>query len=152
VCISANNIARIPIKNCVNELSNGCVNQPTLVQSKFIKTTICLDLSHLVCLMLESILIFASKSESLHKWSTSWTLCLIRKEIFPSVKRASLLAQKRKLQQGILKGEVSLYCWPPVWLVWNQLYEYWQFSFLFAKQTNLNQSNRRSTVQWYFPL
>ncbi len=25
--------------------------------------------------------------------------------------------------QGILKGEVSLYCWPPVWLVWNQLYD-----------------------------
>ncbi len=24
--------------------------------------------------------------------------------------------------QGFLKGEVSLYCWPPVWLVWNQLY------------------------------
>jgi hypothetical protein len=21
--------------------------------------------------------------------------------------------------QGILKGAVSLYCWPPVWLVWN---------------------------------
>ncbi len=27
-----------------------------------------------------------------------------------------------------------------------------QFLFLFAKQTNPNQSNRRSTVQWYFPL
>jgi hypothetical protein len=24
--------------------------------------------------------------------------------------------------------------------------------FLFAKQTNTNQSNRRSMVQWYFPL
>ncbi len=23
--------------------------------------------------------------------------------------------------QGILKGDVSLYRWPPVWLVWNQL-------------------------------
>ncbi len=28
----------------------------------------------------------------------------------------------------------------------------WQILFLFAKQTNPNQSNRRSTVQWYFPL
>jgi len=28
-------------------------------------------------------------------------------------------------QQGILKGEVSLYHWPPVWLVWNQLYDNW---------------------------
>ncbi len=53
--------------------------------------------------------------------------------------------------QGILKGEVSLYSWPPIWPVWNQLYDYWQFLFLFAKQTNPNQSNRRSTVQWYFP-
>jgi hypothetical protein len=54
--------------------------------------------------------------------------------------------------QGILKGEVSLYCWPPVWLVWNQWYDNRQFLFLFAKQTNPNQSNRRSMVQWYFYL
>jgi hypothetical protein len=33
------------------------------------------------------------------------------------------------LPQGILKGEVSLYHWPPVWLVWNQLYDNWQFLF-----------------------
>ncbi len=39
----------------------------------------------------------------------------------------------RTLNQGILKGEVSLYRWPPVWLVWNQLYDNWQFLFLFAK-------------------
>jgi len=53
--------------------------------------------------------------------------------------------------QGILKGDVSLYGWPPVWLVWNQLYDNWQFLFLFAKQANPNRSNRRSMVQWYFP-
>ncbi len=35
--------------------------------------------------------------------------------------------------QGILKGEVFLYHWPPVWLVKNQLYDNWQFLFLFAK-------------------
>ncbi len=56
------------------------------------------------------------------------------------------------LSQGILKGEVLLYHWPPVWLVWNQLCDNWQFLFLFEKQINPNQSNRRSTVQWYFPL
>ena len=56
------------------------------------------------------------------------------------------------IYQGTLKGEVSLYCGPPVWLVWNQLYDNWQFLFLFAKQTNPNQSNRRSIVQWYCPL
>jgi len=53
---------------------------------------------------------------------------------------------------GILKREVSVYHCPPVWLLWNRLYDSWQFLFLFAKQTNPNQSNRRSTVQWYFPL
>ncbi len=53
--------------------------------------------------------------------------------------------------QGKLKGEVSQYHWPPVWLVWNQLYDNWQFLFLFVKQTNPDQSNRRSMVQWYFP-
>ncbi len=55
------------------------------------------------------------------------------------------------LQPGNTKGGVSLYRWPPVWLVWNQLHDNWQFLFLFAKQTNPNQSNRRSTVHWYSP-
>jgi hypothetical protein len=54
--------------------------------------------------------------------------------------------------QGILKGEVSLYCCPPVWQVWNQPFDNWQCLFLFTKQTNPNQSIRRSIVQWYFPL
>jgi hypothetical protein len=55
------------------------------------------------------------------------------------------------LNQGILKGKVSLYCWPPIWQVWNQLYDNWQILFLFAKLTNPKRSNRRLTVQWYFP-
>jgi len=55
------------------------------------------------------------------------------------------------LYQGKLKGEVSLYHWPPVWLIWNRLYDNWPYLFLFAKQTNPNQSKRRSMVQWYFP-
>ncbi len=67
------------------------------------------------------------------------TLCLSKYQSWHSI------------SQGILKGEVSLYHWPPLWLVWNQLYDNWQFLFLFAKQTNPNQSNRRSMVQWYFP-
>ncbi len=62
------------------------------------------------------------------------------------------IVSKSDMEQGILKREVSLYRWPPVWLVWNQLHDYWQCLFLFAKQANPNQSNRRSTVQWYFPL
>ncbi len=71
-----------------------------------------------------------------------------------SAKMTNVLVQqstKHRQDQGTLKGEVSLYRWPPVWLVGNQLYENWQFLFLFAKQTNPNRSNRRSTVQWYFP-
>jgi hypothetical protein len=58
----------------------------------------------------------------------------------------------KQARQGILKGEVSLYHWPPVWLVWNQLYDNWQLLFLFAKQTHPKQSNRRSTWQGYFLL
>ncbi len=44
----------------------------------------------------------------------------------------------QRYKQGILKREVSLHGWPPVWLVWNQLYDNWQFLFLFVKQTNPN--------------
>ncbi len=56
------------------------------------------------------------------------------------------------LCQRNLKGIVSLYLRPPVCLVRNQQYDNRQFLFSFVKQTNPNQSNRRSTVQWYFPL
>jgi hypothetical protein len=58
---------------------------------------------------------------------------------------------KLSITQGKLKGKVSLYHWPPVWLVWNRLYANWQFLFLFVKQTNPNQSNRRSMVQYTSP-
>ncbi len=37
-------------------------------------------------------------------------------------------------------------------MTWNQFYDNRQFLFLFAKQTNPKQSDRRSTVQGYFPL
>ncbi len=50
------------------------------------------------------------------------------------------------LRQGILKGEVSLYCWPPVWLVWNQLYNNWQF-FIYL-QNRLIQTSKTGG-QWY---
>jgi hypothetical protein len=82
----------------------------------------------------------------------SWTVCPLTKlhTIFVTLR---VPYQERDYSfQGILKGEVSLYRWPPVWLVWNQLYDNWQLLFLFAKQTNPNQSNRRSMVQWYSPL
>jgi hypothetical protein len=54
--------------------------------------------------------------------------------------------------QGILKGKDHctidlLFDWFGISCVTTD-----NFSFLFAKQTNPNQSNRRSMVQWYFPL
>ncbi len=47
--------------------------------------------------------------------------------------------------QWILKGEVSLYRWPSVWLVWNQLHHCWQFCFYL--QNRLIQTSQ--TGQWY---
>ncbi len=49
-------------------------------------------------------------------------------------------------EQGILKGEVSLYHWPPVWLVWNQVNDNWQF--LFYLQNRLIQTSQTGG-QWY---
>jgi hypothetical protein len=58
--------------------------------------------------------------------------------------------------QDILKGEISLYRWPPVWLVWISLFCKLKLKLsvviqLIPKQSNW-QSNRRSMVQRYFPL
>ncbi len=44
--------------------------------------------------------------------------------------------------------EVSLYCWPPVWLVWISLFCKWKQKLSVVIQLIPNQSNRRSTVQW----
>jgi hypothetical protein len=48
---------------------------------------------------------------------------------------------------GNTKGEVSLYHWPPVWLVWNQLYDYWQVLFIYL-QNRLIQTSQTGG-QWY---
>ncbi len=49
--------------------------------------------------------------------------------------------------QGILKGEVSLYCWPPVWLIWNQLYDYCD-SFCFYLRNRLIQTSQTGGQQY----
>ncbi len=49
--------------------------------------------------------------------------------------------------QWILKGEVSLYRWPRVGQVWNQLYENWQF-FCFNLLNRLIQTSQTGG-QWY---
>jgi hypothetical protein len=49
--------------------------------------------------------------------------------------------------QGILKGEVSQYHWPPVWLVWNQLYDCWQFLFFYF-QNRLIQTSQTGGQQY----
>jgi len=51
------------------------------------------------------------------------------------------------LSQGTLKGQVSLYCWPPVWLVGNQLYDNWQF-FCFYLQSRLIQTGQTGGQQY----
>ncbi len=43
--------------------------------------------------------------------------------ILDKIRYTNFIHQFHNINQGILKGEVSLYCWPPVWLVWNQLYD-----------------------------
>ncbi len=45
-----------------------------------------------------------------------------------------------KFVQGTLKGEVSLYSWPPVWPVWNQLYD--TVNFCFYLQNRLSQTSQ----------
>ncbi len=47
---------------------------------------------------------------------------------------------------GNTKGGVSLYRWPPVWLVWNRPYDYRQF--VFYLQNRLIQTSQ-SGGQWY---
>ncbi len=90
---------------------------------------------------------------TINQWNSAPCVILIKPSEDSSVKVNKIKIAKKNIWkngQGILKGEVSLYHWPPVWLVWNKLYVNWHyFLFLFAKQTNPNQSNRRSMVQWY---
>jgi len=49
---------------------------------------------------------------------------------------------------GILKREVSLYHWPPVWLVWNQLYDNWQFLFLIPNRLIQFQTSQTGGQQY----
>jgi len=53
--------------------------------------------------------------------------------------------------QGTLKGEVSLYSWPPVWPVRISWFYKWKQNLSVVIQLIPNQPNRRSTEQWYFP-
>jgi hypothetical protein len=54
--------------------------------------------------------------------------------------------RKDTYYQGILKGEVSLYPWHLVWLVWSQLYDNWQF--LFYLQNRLIQISQTVDQQY----
>ncbi len=63
-----------------------------------------------------------------------------------------LISSWQGRNQGILKGEVSLNCWPPVWLVWNQLYDNWQFFVLFEKQTNPKPVKQKVNITVILPL
>ena len=49
-------------------------------------------------------------------------------------------------------GEVSLYGWPPVYPLGFSCFAYVELATDLLVRSNPNPSNRRSTVQWYFPL
>ncbi len=99
---------------------------------------------------------------SFPNWSRSHHLCLNWLTLSPTILLISpkVLKSKpqnfisppliwsNKLEQGILKGEVSLYHWPPVLLVWISIFCKWKQKLSVVIP---NQSNRRSTVQWYSP-
>ncbi len=51
-----------------------------------------------------------------------------------------------RLYHGIIKGGVSLYHWPLVWLVWNQLYDNWLFCFYL--QNRLIQTSKTGGQQY----
>ncbi len=59
--------------------------------------------------------------------------------------------------QGILKREVLLYHWPPVWLVWNQLYDNWKlFIYLQNKLIQTSQTGgqgilKREVLLYHWP-
>ncbi len=53
--------------------------------------------------------------------------------------------------QGMLKGEVSLYHWPPIWMVWISLLCKLKQKLSVVIQLIPNKSNRRSTVLVILP-
>ncbi len=60
------------------------------------------------------------------------------------VKQKQVVILLNKMQ-GILKGEVSLYHWPPVWLIWIQLYDKTFFVFICKTDYSVSQTGG----QWY---
>jgi len=92
--------------------------------------------------ILKPIFRFAAPTNKIRKrWASSSSTCTTTASQTPSWR-----SWPGNARQGILKGGASLYHWPPVWLVWNQLYDNWQFLYLFAKQTN---PNSQIGGQWY---
>ncbi len=72
-------------------------------------------------------------------WRSSWVtpvLYILSRSVIDNSRVVSEWGHnlEHHLEQGILKVEVSLYGWPPVWLVWNQLHDNWQF-FVFICKT-----------------
>ncbi len=129
--------------SCVRKARHGWKNSLGCIYASDFVLQFCIAILHYLCF---------SQATSDDK---NWVQCAL---IYNDCCNRSLISLRtwklvlELLEAGNTNGEVSLYHWPPVWLVWNHLYENWQFLFLFAKQTNPNQSNRRSMVQWYFPL
>ena len=91
--------------------------------------------------------------ESCHqgKYSRKPSCRRLRVNLLAAKLKMTWLTKKKKFWAGNTKGG-SVTVLLTSCLTSLESYENWNFLFLFAKQTNSNQSNRRSMVQWYFPL
>ncbi len=124
----------------VHLLPNICLSSHLNVCLSVHMSVICLSVCSYVCDMFVclSTHLYVCLSVHMAMICLSAYLC-----IYPSVHTSV---------QGILKGKVSLYHWPPVWLVWISLFCKEKQKLSVVIQLIPNQSNRRSSVQWYFPL
>ena len=91
--------------------------------------------------------------ESCHqgKYSRKLSCRQLRVNLLAAKLKMTWLTKKKKFWAGNTKGG-SVTVLLTSCLTSLESYENWNFLFLFAKQTNSNQSNRRSMVQWYFLL
>ena len=85
--------------------------------------------------------------ESCHqgKYSRKPSCRRLRVNLLAAKLKMTWLTKKRNFEQGILKGEVSLYYWPPVWLIWNRMRTE---IFCFYLQNRLIQTSQTGG-QWY---
>ena len=82
--------------------------------------------------------------------SPDWTIGSVEQLL--TCRRRSGAGSGQSLNREYSQGEVSLYSWPPVWLVWIQLLAYIELTVDLLVYSNPYQLSRRSAVQGYFLL